>query len=138
VFQRFDAFGSIRSIASMRRDGTDRRRVLWTAQDDTLLDVSPDGQRVLWRGNGNSAKGPQRWGLYTSDLRGHHIHLVHRSPPYPSDGCWSPDGKSIVFSRQGPGGATWIIPAAGGHKRRLLDQPRAGLAWQPLPPETNR
>jgi hypothetical protein len=138
VFQRFDAFGSIRSIASMRRDGTDRRRVLWTAQDETLLDVSPDGQRVLWRGNGNSAKGPQRWGLYTSDLRGHHIHLVHRSPPYPSDGCWSPDGKSIVFSRQGPGGATWIIPAAGGHKRRLLDQPRAGLAWQPLPPETNR
>jgi hypothetical protein len=141
VFQRFDAFGSIRSIASMRRDGTDRRRVLWTAQDETLLDVSPDGQRVLWRGNGNSPKGPQRWGLYTSDLGGHHIHLVHRSPPTRPTAAGRPTGRASSSHGRAPAerhgsfppraatsGACSISPVQGSPGNHSLPRPTGEYA----------
>lgn len=129
VFQSWDELGSIEEVASMRRDGTDFRRVRTVTPFDELLDVSSDGRRVLWWG-GEPRKRPSRNGLYTSELRGRDAHLIDRSL-YAYDGCWSADGTKIVFSRLGPREATWVIPAAGGRKRRVLARPHEGLAWQP-------
>jgi dipeptidyl aminopeptidase/acylaminoacyl peptidase len=134
VFQRIGPYGQHNSIASMRPDGTGFRRVHPSAGDDELRDLSPDGRRILWWGD-IRRRGEARFGLYTSAVRGGDVRLVHGSRlPYPHNSAsWSPDGSKIVFSREGPGRATWIVPAAGGQLRRLLSRPYQGLAWQPLP-----
>jgi dipeptidyl aminopeptidase/acylaminoacyl peptidase len=133
VFQRFDDFGSIHEIAWMRPNGTRVRRLRTRSDDDRLLDVAPDGRRLLWWGQREPAgggRGPH--GLFTGDLRGRHVRSIERTA-YAYDGAWSPDGSMIAFSRQGPGGATWVASPTGERKRRVLGRPHDGLAWQPRP-----
>ena len=139
VFQRIGPYGQRNSIASMRPDGTGFRRVHPSAGDDQFRDLAPDGRRVLWWGD-IRRHGEARLGLYTSRVRGGGLRLVHGSAhPYPHNSAsWSPDGTKIVFSRLGPGGGTWIVPAAGGRPRRLLPRAYEGLAWQPLPAAQTR
>jgi dipeptidyl aminopeptidase/acylaminoacyl peptidase len=134
VFQRVGRYGQRNSIASMRPDGTAFRRVHLDAGGDRFLDLSPDGRRVLWWGVITRRGEPQR-GLYTSRVSGGGFRRVHSRPDAVAvdSASWSPDGRMIVFSGAGRGGATWIVPAGGGRPRRLLAQPHDGLAWQPLP-----
>jgi len=129
VFQYIGVYRQLQSIASMRPDRTGVRRVHLSIGDDRFFDLSPDGRRVLWGGD-VTRRGERRYGLFTSDVRGGGVRLVHSSSPFPGDAVWSPDGSKIVFS--GPGDATWIVPAAGGRPQKLLARPYQGLAWQPL------
>jgi Tol biopolymer transport system component len=42
--------------------------------------------------------------------------------------CFSPDGKTVLFSRTTDGGKTWelfVVPASGGEAHRLMDSPLA-------------
>jgi len=135
VFQSWDELGSIEEVASMRPDGTRVRPLLTDERvvEPELLDVAPDGRRLLWRGRLRRPNGSQASWLFRSHLSGRRAHVVDGSGLYPPDASWSPDGTKIVFSREGRGRATWIVPATGGRARRLLPRPHQALAWQPLP-----
>jgi hypothetical protein len=126
VFQRESRFGDYNGIASMRSDGR-FKRLLIGGPDARFLDLAPDGRRLLWHGHRRGA------GLFTSDLRGGHPHLISRRNTQGA-ATWSPDGTKILFAVDDLDlRGTFIARATGGSRQRLLRRPRFELAWQPLP-----
>jgi len=134
VFQREDSVGGYDGIASMRADGRFKRQLISDYTEPMFLDLAPDGRRLLWRGI--LRRGSRRnWlvGMFTSDLRGRHPHLISRWNPQ-GVATWSPDGSKILFTVDDVDlRGTFIASATGGQPQRLLRRPRVGLAWQPLP-----
>jgi Tol biopolymer transport system component len=132
VFERYDAFGSYLGIASMRRGGRRKRMLL---RDVRLLDLAPDGRRLLWWGvhRRTSSRRSGVVGLFTSDLHGRRAHQISDSHPSGS-AAWSPDGTKVVFPADDVGfRGTFTANATGGGVRRLLRHPHYRLSWQPRP-----
>ena len=82
VFQREDAVGGYDGIASMRADGERQHRLFDEGAEAMLLDLAPDGHRLLWRGF-NRRGSRRNWvlGMFTSDLHGRHLRLISRRNP---------------------------------------------------------
>jgi dipeptidyl aminopeptidase/acylaminoacyl peptidase len=109
----------------MRPDGSDAAALMAARTDAALLDVAPDGRRLLWFGRDPAT---HRRGLYRSDLHGRRIHAVAGRRAGLS-AVWSPDGRRIAFTVSGAG--TFTVPVDGGHRRRIARTQLRGLAWQP-------
>lgn len=137
VFEREDAVGGYAGIASMRTDGSDKRQLIdgYFKTEARLLDLAPDGRRLLWWGSYRRGEDRRGWvaGLFTSDLRARNPKLVSRRHTQGS-GAFSPDGTKLVFAVDDLDlRGTFTANATGGERRRLLRRPRLALAWQPRP-----
>jgi Tol biopolymer transport system component len=107
-----DDSGRETSIWTMRPDGTQKRRLA----AGQLLRWAPDGQRVVFgRWIGDHAS------LAILDLGSLRITPLTNSPLYDEPGSWSPDGKTIVFTRDIPGSGSdvYSIGSDGSRLRRL-------------------
>ena len=136
-----DDFGSPTQLASMKPDGSDRRRI--TNDDHAYMEptISPDGRRIAVT-------------RFTSDGRLEGIYLMNAdgseqsllvSPSFLFDGgaAWSPDGGRIAFQRLvdgpfGPFGRIFVINVDGTGLRQVSPdvdpndyQFDAGPSWAP-------
>jgi Tol biopolymer transport system component len=133
VFDWVSRYGSYRGIGAMPADGRPARLLLGAGA--RLIDLSPDGRRLLWWGSRRpgAQHGRRVGGLFTSDLNGAGAHLISRSHPSGA-GSWSPDGEKVVFAADDPKRrGVFTADAEGGRLRRVLRRPYAGLSWQPRP-----
>ena len=111
-----DDNGRETSIWTMRSDGTQKRRLA----AGQLLRWAPDGRRAVfghWIGEHAS--------LAILDLQSLRITPLTNSPLFDEPGNWSPDGKTIVFTRDTPdsGSDVYAIGADGSNLRRLTHSP---------------
>jgi TolB protein len=99
--------------------------------DDTQPAFSPDGERIAFRSDRESA------GIYVMEATGENLRRVTSGGFHPS---WSPDGKEIVYSEAGrevpdvrntDPSKLWIINVGTGTKRLLTDQDAMQPAWSP-------
>lgn len=97
-----DSFASS-GLFTMKPDGTDIKKL--TADEISYLDAcwSPDMTRIAASGMPNLAppQMPEWFEIYMLDSLGNHLYRLTWNGHYP---VWSPDGKRIIFERQGPVG----------------------------------
>lgn len=86
--------------------------------------ISPDGTRMLVE-SPTAFDGPS--GLWIVGTSGHPVRYLADVTAM-SDAAWSPDGKQLVFSKNGD---LFIIPSEGGTPRLLLSSPKTGVASIP-------
>jgi TolB protein len=87
---------------------------------------SPDRRRIAFSGGGILG----RAGIWVMNADGSHKRRLTRRA---GDGepTWSPDGRRIAYRSQSPtSNDLWVVPAAGGTARPLLQTPRAN-EWEP-------
>ena len=126
-----------RGLFIYRADGTGGRRV--TRKDAYTSGIglghvsfSPDGRRLVFEGPGRRSRtGPP---LYTIRIDGSGRHKLGVSGYWPA---WSPDGKTIAFTRPGPedtltGGDLYFVGARGGGAHRVYRPSSPGEAVQAL------
>jgi Tol biopolymer transport system component/DNA-binding winged helix-turn-helix (wHTH) protein len=81
---------------------------------------SPDARQVafIWDGEGNG-----QGDLYVQLVGGDKpLRLTHSTTGFASYSAWSPDGREIAFGRcDDDGGAVYIVPALGGHERKITE-----------------
>jgi Tol biopolymer transport system component/DNA-binding winged helix-turn-helix (wHTH) protein len=80
---------------------------------------SPDGNQLAYAWNGEKG---DNFDIYVQLIgAGGPVRLTHHPDPEFSP-AWSPDGRYIAFIRQSEKGAgVFLIPALGGHERKLAD-----------------
>jgi Tol biopolymer transport system component/DNA-binding winged helix-turn-helix (wHTH) protein len=108
--------------------------------------VSPDGREILYVWYGPGRNRPELYVVLTGSDTPLRIGNSERgsiggplfSSYWPGGGTtWSPDGRTIAFTRcEGENGAVYLVPALGGTERRLTNAgcPLAApsrLAWSP-------
>ena len=87
---------------------------------------SPDGHRIAF----SSFKAPGNDDLFVIGADGAGLRRLTAGPAYDLTPDWSPDGKTIVFARDGD---IWLTNAAGGHLRQLTSgsERDSSPAWSP-------
>ena len=112
----FDAEGPA-SLWKVRSDGSDLRR-LTRAANDRQPNWSPAGDRIVFQ-----RLRAGHWDLWTIDPDGGSARNVTRTPGRDeTDVAWSPDGRRLVFSSDGPGvdiASLYVIGAGGGPRTRV-------------------
>jgi eukaryotic-like serine/threonine-protein kinase len=97
---------------------------------------SPDGKELAFSWQGENPHDAGDFHIYVqllgagSPLQVTHARASDQSP------VWSPDGRFIAFSREGPNeDAYYVVPALGGPERKVADCFRErfgeGLSWSP-------
>jgi len=134
------ALGLFASLAVSRgnwwmRSGSESKK--WAASTkpgvETYPALSPDGRRLAFTWDGGKLGAPPM--LYLQDLPDQDRPLVPaRALTKDGDGVacptWSPDGRSLVFVRQGPSrAAVYLISPERAEERKIRDLPPATLAW---------
>jgi Tol biopolymer transport system component len=105
-------------------------------------DVSPDGKTIVFAGfYRDSKEAPGSSMIFTVPSEGGQARaLTDPKEGNTSDPCWSPDGRSIAYVRQGSLGSAedsdiWLVPSAGGASKRLTSRTdqvaSAEIAWSP-------
>lgn len=77
--------------------GGEARQVTFHSAEDLLNDWSPDGTRLLFY----SRRDARNWTLYSIDLRTRALKQLTRDVEPVRFGAWSPDGKTVAYSRAG-------------------------------------
>jgi Tol biopolymer transport system component/predicted Ser/Thr protein kinase len=96
------------------------REFLLTGGDTVSHCVSPDGKTLACTVNRDGGYGIDLYLLETRKLLGR---IVEPAGDYPSDLCWSTDGKSILFSRAAQPGSPsdiWLVEARAGNTPRAF------------------
>ncbi|GEM_PF-2325872 len=123
------AFASDRNgnydIFVMSDDGADVRQLTSDSMDERHPRWSPDGKRIVFEsGRDGLVPGPG-YGRFTDlfivDVDGSHIRNLTATPAvYEYWAAWSPDGKTIAYSRQDSAGAQIFLVNADGTNPRPL------------------
>jgi Tol biopolymer transport system component/DNA-binding winged helix-turn-helix (wHTH) protein len=100
---------------------------------------SPDGSRIAFAWNGNSAPGAKGFDLYMKALGSETLLRLTRHPSEWISPTWSPDGTKIAFHRvAGADTGIYVVPALGGPERKLLSTRLPGgsthfstISWSP-------
>jgi Tol biopolymer transport system component len=123
------AFGGRAQVFTMNSDGSRQRRVtkLFSAKRG---DWSPDGRRLVI--DGRDRETDFDFDIFVVGANGTGLRKVTRGPERDTQATWSPDGRSIAFTRtESEGGAQslWIVGADGTGAQRVADGGPA--AWSP-------
>lgn len=126
----YEPFGNLYALA-----GTSPQRITTAQAEQVEPEGSPDGAHIAYAQAsrvGLSCKGCPV-SIWTADADGSHARQLTRPvESFDDDPTWSPDGKTILFSRSDPSsfGELYTVPAAGGP---LTDLHVAGAdpAWGP-------
>ncbi len=97
--------------------------------DPSVIDVSPDGTRLLVSGR-DDIQGSELWNIESS---GGSARLLTKA----TDATWSPDGKQVVYSTAH--GDLFVIPSGGGDSKLIVPSPAGpgenlytgSLSWSP-------
>jgi len=122
-------------VYSMNPDGSDRRRLTYSADHDGWLDVSRDGKKLVTAGQ---AAGSGEGRVYTMNVDGTNRRLVtSRTDGLVGSPAWSPDGRRIAYAfidaNNLSESAIWTVAASGGKETRLtpLGQNASSASWSP-------
>jgi Tol biopolymer transport system component len=100
---------------------------------------SPDGTSVLFHlPRSNDDPSNQRWDLWSVPVTGGEPDLVRRNAAF---GTYSPDGRTLAYlspldPEDATGGELWLVDAAGGDPRLLVEQ--EGIWWPSWSPDGTR
>ena len=101
---RFIAFSSLRNgntdIFLIPAEGGEAKQVTYNSSSDWVCDWSPDGTQLLFY----SVRDTHSFALYTMDLHDRSVKRITNDDAALRFASWSPDGKSIVYTR---GGQPW-------------------------------
>lgn len=110
-------------VWTMKADGSEQVQLTEDAEPDYLPAWSPDGKTILftsWRKEKGEEKRAPHLYVMNADGTGER-RLVAASLETSGGGTWSPDGKSIVYSRkEGENGARLVIADSEGKGERRL------------------
>lgn len=121
-------------VYTINIDGSDLKKIN-AIGDDACSHFTPDGQHLIWtstkdnlhmhRGNYSEPKDyPQGAELYMSDLDGNNIVRLTNNEQYDAEVGISPDGKTILFSRQTDGMIDlWTMNADGTNQKQITFTP---------------
>jgi TolB protein len=104
--------------------GTSEPVVTATAQPDANPSVQIDGDVVIGE--------PPSVNIFVIDAGGSAPRRLTDDPDRAGSPAWSPDGRSIAFTRWGPDGAgVFVMDATGSNVRQIADVDGAGPVWSP-------
>jgi Tol biopolymer transport system component len=122
-------------VYSMNADGSDRRRLTYSADQEGGIDVSRDGKKLVTAGQ---AAGSGEGLLHSMNADGTNRRLVtSRNNELVASPAWSPDTRTIAYASVDlnnlDGGAIWTVSASGGKATRLTPpaQRASSPAWSP-------
>lgn len=131
-----------REVYVMEPDGSDPTNLTRHPEDDLLPAWSPDGSRILFfstRGEPRGPDGEYMGNLWVMNADGSSPRRLTRTPLTSSfSGSWSPDGRSILFSRDvGGTPSLHLLDVASGEETRLTRGPEAFMGGR-LSPDGSR
>jgi len=130
----------------------DGRTIAFYSEQDGgihLVDVDGTNERVLWQRTGGPNQDSPAWSsdssqiyyasgnVWVANADGSGSRMLADLPRYVSWVALSPDGSTIAFSEQEPGGtssAIWIMDTDGSNVRRVTDAASGnwyGVTWSP-------
>jgi Tol biopolymer transport system component/DNA-binding winged helix-turn-helix (wHTH) protein len=98
---------------------------------------SPDGSRIAFAWNGDSALGYKDFDLYVKVIGSENLLRLTYQPSVGLCPTWSPDGTQIAFirfsGRSNDAASVRVVPALGGPERELLSIPNGeGISMPPV------
>lgn len=131
-----------REIYVMEPDGADPTNLTRHPEDDLLPAWSPDGSRILFfstRGEPRGPAGEYMGNLWVMNADGSSPRRLTQAPLTSSfAGSWSPDGRSILFSRDvGGTPSLHVLDLASGEETRLTRGPESFMGGR-LSPDGSR
>jgi Tol biopolymer transport system component len=122
-------------VYTVNIDGTNLKKIN-AVGDDACSHFTPDGKHLIWtstkdnldmhRGNYSDPQDyPQGAELYMSDLDGNNVVRLTNNDQYDAEVGISPDGKTILFSRQAKNGEIdlWTMNADGSDQTQITFTP---------------
>ena len=131
-------------IYVIRPDGSGRKTLIASPDDEGSLKWSPDGRSVVFdRFFGDSCNQATgcNWDIFSADARGKNAVNITNTPLNAEyDAAWSPDGTKIAYADEyGTGGweaDIWVMGADGSNRAALVAKPETfdySVDWQPSP-----
>jgi TolB protein len=107
----------------------DARQVTFDQAWIGYVDVSPDGQRLLFDSDRTG-----NWEVWMKSLLGDTLWQLTTDPAMDLHGMWSPNGQEIAFHSTRSGNRDiWVMPASGGPARQLTQHQAEDMQpqWSP-------
>jgi len=130
AFERFDRKRERQAVFTMRRDGTDLRRITPWSLGASQPDYSPNGKWLLVRTHEMSDISGNIWLIRHDGLRRHPVTHDPAGTAKWQSGSFSPNGKKIQAGRtpivggeQQPGTDVWVMNLDGSDLRNVTQTP---------------
>ncbi|MDK2596649.1 TolB family protein [Pseudoalteromonas obscura] len=115
--------GDNRSVYLSDQYGRDRLKVIDLTNNDGYPSISPHGKTIAFYGKYDNNR---TWSIHKVDLDGSNvIRLTNKRFVWDSAPSWSPDGSSIIFSREYKGASNqwqeevWLMDENGNNQRQI-------------------